>query len=113
MRIRRPQRLRCRRAWPGGAAPMRLRRATTSKGHRRGRAAALGFACERRLIGSFDIGLHAVARVVVMDLPRWRLHEVRRRSHDRAAQAAVERELAATDRVDDDARAVRGIQYLE
>src|SRR6185503_18863427 len=41
------------------------------------------------------------------------LHEVRRRSDERPAQSAVEPELAAADRVDDDAGAVRRVPDLE
>src|SRR5947199_321559 len=57
---------------------------------------------ERLLTGTaLDVFLHALARPVVRDLARRRLHEVRRRRHDRAAKTPVERELAAAYCVDD------------
>src|SRR5207302_9005241 len=55
----------------------------------------------------------ALARPVVRDLPRGRFHEVRRWRDDRPAEATVESELAAADRVDDDARAVGRVPHLE
>src|SRR5438552_16861775 len=69
---------------------------------------------ERLLTGTaLDVFLHALARPVVRDLARRRLHEVRRRGHDRAAQAPVERELPAAYCVDDDYDAVRQVPELE
>src|SRR5207237_5010609 len=69
---------------------------------------------ERLLTGTaLDVFLHALARPVVRDLARRRLHEVRRRRHDRAAEAPVERELAAAYCVDDDSGAVRRVPDLE
>src|SRR6185295_19996285 len=96
-RTRRPGPLPSTRAEPEGAAPGSPRRATTSRGHQTGRAAALGLARKRRLIAAFDVRLDALARLVVVDLARWRFHEVRGRRHDRSAEAAIERELAAAD----------------
>ena len=49
----------------------------------------------------------ALARLVIGELLRRRLHEVARRPDQRAADAAVERELGAAHRVDDDAGGVR------
>src|SRR5205823_14041473 len=69
---------------------------------------------ERLLTGTaLDVFLHALARPVVRDLARRRLHEVRRRRHDRAAEAPVERELAAAYCVDDDSGTVRRVPDLE
>src|SRR5437870_13864431 len=71
-----------------------------------GARAPLRAAFERLRVRALDEILHSLARRVVMDLPWGRLHEVGRRRDDRAGEAAVERELATADRVDDHARAV-------
>src|SRR5438477_975401 len=69
---------------------------------------------QRLLTGTaLDVFLHALARPVVRDLARRRLHEVRRRRHDGAAEAPVERELAAAYCVDDHTGAVRRVPNLE
>ena len=52
-------------------------------------------------------------RFVVVVLHRRRLHEVRRRAEQRAADAAVERELGAAHRVDDHAGRVGRVPHLE
>ena len=51
--------------------------------------------------------------LIVTDLTRRRLHEIRRRPFERAAEPAIETELAAAHRIDDDARAVRRVVHLE
>src|SRR4051812_21772762 len=54
-----------------------------------------------------DEGLGAPSRLGVGVLARGRLHEVARRPVERAADAAVERQLGAAHRIDDDASRVR------
>src|SRR6478735_3983644 len=57
--------------------------------------------------------LGQLVRLVVLDLLRWRLHEVRARRDKRAGDAVVQGELRQTDCVDDDAGRVRRVPYLE
>src|SRR5450759_1402500 len=59
---------------------------------------------DHALVVAVDEGLDHVARIVVGELDRGRLHEVGRRPHQRSGHAAVHGELAAADRVDHDAR---------
>src|ERR671930_113967 len=54
-----------------------------------------------------------VREVGTPTLRRRRLHQVRRRRAQRALDAAIERDLAAADGVDDDARRVGRIPDLE
>ena len=51
--------------------------------------------------------------VVVLDLPRRRLHQVRARALERAGDAVVQRELRQPDGVDHDAGRVRRVPHLE
>src|SRR4051812_43269152 len=65
-----------------------------------------------RLIGrlplvALDELLGELVRLVVLDLLRRRLHEVRARRDERAGDAVVQRELREPDGVDDDAGRVR------
>src|SRR5262245_41940015 len=57
--------------------------------------------------------LGQLVRLVVDDLLRRRLHEVRARADERARDAVVERELRHADGVDDDAGGVRRVPDLE
>src|SRR5690606_40567926 len=60
-----------------------------------------------------DEGLELRAALRVLHLDRRGLHEVRRGREDRAADAAVLRDLRGTDGVDDDAGGVGGVPHLE
>src|SRR5436190_48948 len=60
-----------------------------------------------------DEGLHAGAALLVGELDRRRLHEVRRHRDQRATDAAVLGDLGRADRVDDDAGGVGGVPDLE
>src|SRR5690606_15796877 len=60
-----------------------------------------------------DERLEALTTGGVLHLDRRRLHEVRRRGEDRAADAAVLGDLRGTQGVDDDARRVRRVPHLE
>src|SRR6185312_8604163 len=62
---------------------------------------------------TLDELLDGVARLVVEVLHRRGLHEVGRGRQDRAADAAVQGDLRAAHRVDDDAGGVRGVPDLE
>src|SRR5437763_3109214 len=57
--------------------------------------------------------LRQLVRLVVHDLLRRRLHEVRARPDERAGDVVVERELRHADGVDDDPRRVRRVPDLE
>src|SRR4051812_44042830 len=86
----------------GGRGALLWRRAALGPRARRLLAAVLG-----------DELLRRRARLVVGPLVVRRLHEVRARPVDLAAEAVVEGELAAAHRVDDDARGVGGVPDLE
>src|SRR5262245_38902431 len=60
-----------------------------------------------------DGGPQAGAALLVGELHRRGLHEVRRRRDERATDAAVLGDLRRTDRVDDDAGGVGGVPDLE
>src|SRR5581483_8716148 len=60
-----------------------------------------------------DEGFGALARLVIGELPRRRLHEIARWPDQRAADAAIERQLGAADGVDHDARRVRRVPDFE
>src|SRR5207245_9867909 len=96
----------------GGAAPAPPRTASPNTGPARvpSNASAAG---KCAVVRSLDERLDAIARLVVVDLLRRRLHEVGRGGDERAAEAAVQAELRAADRVDDHARAVRRVPDLE
>src|SRR2546421_6918695 len=76
---------------------------------------SLGRGSAERLLTrtSLDVFLHALTRSVVRDLARRRLHEIRRRRHDRPSEASVEGKLAAAYCVDDHSRAVGRVPDLE
>src|SRR5919201_381686 len=99
---------------PAGAARASLRGAsprTPSRG-RDGRRPS-GRPAQRLERTALDVLLDSFARAIVGDLTRRRLHEVRRRSDDRAAETAIESELAAAYGVDHHAGAVRRVPDLE
>src|SRR5919201_638926 len=99
---------------PAGAARASLRGAsprTPSRG-RDGRRPS-GRPAQRLERTALDVLLDSFARAIVGDLTRRRLHEVRRRSDDRAAETAIESELAAAYGVNHHARAVRRVPDLE
>src|SRR3954447_23150201 len=57
--------------------------------------------------------LGQLVRLVVLDLLRGRLHEVRARRDERAGDSVVQRELRETNGVDDDAGRVRRVPHFE
>src|SRR5215472_1647727 len=62
---------------------------------------------------SLDEAQRALARLVVGELKRWRFHVVAAWADQRPADAAIERELGAADRIDDHTGGIRRIPYLE
>src|SRR6516164_4161309 len=62
---------------------------------------------------SLDEAQRALTRLVVGELERRRFHVVAARADQRPADAAIERELGAADRIDDHAGGIRRIPYLE
>src|SRR4051812_11346949 len=67
----------------------------------------------RSLVLSGDEPVREVARLVVRELLRGRLHEVARRAGERPADLAIERELRASHRIDDDAGGIGRIPDFE
>src|SRR5436190_6638259 len=67
----------------------------------------------RRAAVAGDELLGVLARLRVVHLDRRRLHQVRRGLRERAAEAVVQRELAAAHGVGDDPRRVRRVPHLE
>src|SRR5262245_56322739 len=67
----------------------------------------------RGRVVALDEGLHHLARHVVAELHRWRLHEVGGRTDQRAAPSTVLGELGAPERVDDHPGGVRRVPHLE
>ena len=66
-----------------------------------------------RALVLLDEALDRVARLVVLDLLRRRLHQVGARAFERAGDAVVQRELREPDRIDHDPRGVRRVPDLE
>src|SRR3954454_22332557 len=66
-----------------------------------------------RSLFALDESLDPAAALVVGQLHRRALHQVRRRGDDRATEAAVFGDLRRTQGVDDDAGGVRGVPDLE
>src|SRR5205085_9037900 len=98
----------------GPCVPNRITTAGRKTSAAAARAAALqrAAALRGRRLGLLDGSLALVplnellgqlVRLVVLDLLRGRLHEVRARRDERAGDAVVERELRETDRADHDA----------
>src|SRR5690606_3415398 len=90
-------------------APFALSRSSHSLESRVRPSLATPESCSSPLHVTADEGLHALARQVVRALLGRGLHEVARRREQRPADPAVQADLGRTDRVDDDARGVRGV----
>src|SRR6185436_18048290 len=71
------------------------------------------FVEKSNLLFAGDEPLESVVGHVIRPLLGRRLHEVRRGRHEATLEAAIERDLAAADGVDDDARRVRRVPHLE
>src|SRR4051794_2472826 len=108
----------------GPCAPNRITTAGRKTSAAAARAAALqrAVALRGRRCGLLDRSLALVpldellgqlVRLVILDLLRGRLHEVRARRDERTGDAVVERELREADGVDDDAGRVRRVPHLE
>src|SRR3954468_16487753 len=84
-----------------------LQRATALRGRR------CGLLDRSLALVPLDELLGQLVRLVVLDLLRGRLHEVRARRDERAGDALVQCELREPDGVDDDAGRVRRVPHLE